>query len=65
MKKMAEVTIEMECGGRIVTYLPCKGEKDLLKKLKKRDKGEWFDFGHFRVNDAAVMYAGYVMRSVH
>ena len=64
-KKIAEVRMELECGGHIITYLPCKNEKDLLKKLKKRHKGDYSDFGHFSVDHGAVMYADYVLHEVH
>lgn len=64
--KMAEVVIHMECGGKIVTYFPVKSEKHMLKKLKKsrRDR-DFYDFGHFRVNDAAVTYATAGVQWVH
>ena len=64
-KKMAEITMELACGGMIKTYLPCKGEKDLLKKLRKIYGKRGVDFGHFRVNDEAVMYAGYKLHDVN
>lgn len=65
-KKMAEVTMHMECGGMIKTYIPCKGEKDLLKKLRKaHGKDGWYDFGHVAVDDSAVMYAGFKLHGVH
>ena len=65
MKKIAEIRMELECGGHIITYLPCKDDKDLLKKLKKRHKGDHSEFGHFSVEHEAVMYADYVIMSVH
>lgn len=55
----------MECGGVIKTYLPCRDEKHLMKKLKKRHDDGVFDFGHFRVFDDAVMYAGFKFHEVH
>ena len=64
-KKMAEITIHLECGGMIKTYIPCKSEKDLLKKLRKRHKGEYSDFGHFSVDESAITFADYVLRSAH
>ena len=64
-KKMAEITMELACGGMIKTYIPCKGEKDLLKKLRKMNRKGTADFGHFRVDDEAVMYAGYKLHDVH
>lgn len=57
--------MELECGGHIITYLPCKDDKDLLKKLKKRHKGDRSEFGHFSVDHEAVTYADYVIMSVH
>lgn len=65
MKKMAEITMLLHCGGMIKTYMPCMGEKDLLRKLRKRHKGDYYDFGHFSVDDESVMHADYVLRSVH
>ena len=65
-KKIAEITMELACGGMIKTYLPCKDENDLLRKLKKRYKDGWGgDFGHFRFADEAVMYAGYKLHDIN
>lgn len=64
-KKIAELTMELDCGGKIVTYLPCRGKKDLVKKLSKRYKDQWGDFGHFKVMDEAVVFASYKMHEVH
>ena len=64
-KKIAEITMELACGGMIKTYLPCKGEKELLRKLKKRYQDGWGNFGHFRVADEAVMYAGYKLHDIN
>lgn len=64
-KMMAEVTMELSCGGMIKTYLPCKGERDLLKKLRKRNKKGWCDFGHFGVDDESVMFAGFRLHEVN
>lgn len=64
-RKLAELTMQLACGGRIVTYISCKSEKDLQKKLKKRYKGGKADFGHFKVNDESVLYASYEFKEVH
>lgn len=56
--KIAEITIELDCGGSITTYLRCKSDRALLKKLKKRHKDCVFDFGHFQVKDEHVIEAG-------
>lgn len=66
MKKMAEVTIHMECGGQVVTHFPVKSEKDLLKKLRKsRRDDDFYDFGHVRVDDRAVLWAGFKIHDIH
>lgn len=64
-KKLAEITIEMGCGGYIKTYIPCKGIKDLRKKLDKRRVGDCFDFGHFTVDDSAVVEATFKLHEVN
>lgn len=63
--KLAEITIELDCGGSITTYLRCKNDKSLLKKLKKRYKDGVFDFGHFQVKDEHVIEAGYKWHELH
>jgi len=63
--KIAEITIELDCGGTITTYLRCKNDGDLLKKLKKRHTNGVFDFGHFRVKDKHVIEAGYKWHDLH
>lgn len=63
---MAEVTIEMECGGQVVTYFKVKNEKDLMKKLKKsRKNGYTYDFGHVCVDESAVVWAGVKVHDIH
>lgn len=42
MAKIAEITIMMDCGGYIKTYIPCKGIKDLRKKLAWTARRGWF-----------------------
>ena len=64
-KKIAEITMELACGGMIKTYLPFKDEKDLLIKLKKLYKDGWVNFGHLRVSDESVMYAGYKLHDIN
>lgn len=64
-KVMAELTMELACGGRIVTYLPCKGERDLQKKLKKIYSGSKISFGHFKVSGESVLFASYEFKEVH
>lgn len=63
--KIAEITIELDCGGTITTYLKCKSDAQLLKKLKKRHKNGVFDFGHFLVKDKHVIEAGYKWHDLH
>lgn len=65
MSKIAEVTLELSCGGKLTTYIKCKGEKDLLKKLKNRNKKGWINFGHIKVEDAYVFSAVYEMHEAH
>lgn len=64
-KKIAELTMMLSCGGMIKTYLTCKDEKDLLKKLNKRYRKGWGEFGHFRVADESVIMADYKILGVH
>lgn len=64
-KKIAEITMKLSCGGMIQTYIPCKNEKDLLKKLRDRYKKGWGEFGHFNVKDEAVIFADYKIIGVH
>ena len=65
MKKMAEITMELDCGGRIVTYMPCKGRKHFIKKMKKINKDGEFNFGHFTVDDGSVMEAWVKFHDMH
>lgn len=65
MKLIAELTMELECGGMVVTYLPCKSESHLLEKLTKRYKKGYVDFGHIRINDESVVRADYKLHKVH
>ena len=64
-KKIAEITIKMDCGGYIKTYIPCKGIKDLRKKLDKRRVGDGFNFGHFTVDDNHVYSATFNLHEVN
>lgn len=66
MKKMAEITMHLDCGGMVKTYIKCKGESDLLKKLRKsHGNGGWYDFGHVAVNDESVIYVGYKFHGIN
>lgn len=66
MKKMAEITMHLDCRAMVKTYIKCKGERDLLKKLRKaHGKGNCYDFGHVIVDDESVMYAGYKFHGIH
>lgn len=63
--KIAEIRMELVCGGYIVTYMPCKGKKDFHKKMKKKNKDGVFDFGHFSVDDDAVIEAFVKFHEAH
>ncbi len=65
MKKMAEITMDLNCGGRIVTYMPCKGRKHFIKKMKKINNDGEFNFGHFTVYDGSVMEALVKFHDMH
>lgn len=54
-KKIAELTMKLSCGGMIQTYIPCKNEKDLLKKLKSGYKNGWGNFDNFTVRVESVI----------
>lgn len=64
-RQIAEVIISLECGGHIVTYLPCKSEKDLMKKLQKGLVDGVSHFPAFSVDEGAIMMATSKMITVH
>lgn len=62
---MAEVKMHLDCGGFIVTYLPCKSEAHLEKKLRKGLKDGVANFDSFSVDDDAIMMATAKLVEVH
>lgn len=64
-KKIAEITLHMVCGGHIKTYIKCKDERDLLKKIRKKYKDGYDDFGHFKVELGGVLSFSYRMHEVN
>lgn len=64
-RKIAEVTMDLACGGKIVTFFKCKGKKDFHKKMKKKYKDGFFDFGHFSVDDDSIIEATVEFHEVH
>lgn len=65
MKKIAELTMQLDCGGHILTFMPCKGKKDFQKKMKKKYEDGVFNFGNFSVDGDAVIAATVKFHEVH
>lgn len=64
-KYMAQVMLYLECGSEVVTYLPCKSQAHLEKKLRKGLVDEVAHFDSFSVDAAAIMGSQIQLITVH